>query len=100
MFTKTFKVPGYGGHRQRASFAPSFKDDFSRDGITRIIEVFNSDKTGTNAYSIVRITRDTEQDCISEMFGQLNDGIFENYRFDRVKVVDNDTFEEICDAEF
>ena len=100
MFTKSYKVHGFMGHRQKASFAPSFTDDFSRDGITRIIECINGDKLGTNEYCIVRITRDSEEECVNEMFGQLNDGIFENFRFGEVFVVDNDTFEVIDRAAF
>ena len=46
----------------------------------RIIEVENSDKTGTNDYSVVRITRNTSQECADEIRGQISDGIFENCR--------------------
>lgn len=79
--TKSWKVYGAEGHRQRESFNKSYRYDFSNetDG-TRIIEVENSDKTGTNDYSLVHITRDTIEDCINEFEGQLTDGIFENSR--------------------
>lgn len=79
--TKSWKVYGTEGHRQGESFNKSYVYNFSdeHDG-TRIIEVENSDKTGTNEYTIVRITRDTEMDCIDEFKGQLSDGIFENHR--------------------
>lgn len=87
MFTKTWKVYGADGHRQRESFRNSYKYDFSESGKTRIIEVLNSDKTGTNDYSIVRITRDTEQECDLEFDGQLTDGIFENSRTGRIEVI-------------
>ena len=60
------------------------KDDFSKDGNIRIIEVENSDRTHTNEYSIVRITRNTEAECIAEFWGQLTDGIFENSRTGRI----------------
>ena len=81
MKTKTWKIYGAEGHRQRESFNASYKYDFSNesDGI-RIIEVMNADTTGTNDYTIVEITRDTEQLCIEELNGQLTDGIFENSR--------------------
>lgn len=93
--TKAWKVYGfYDGeitHRQRESFCSSYKHDFSNevDG-TRIIEVFNSDKTGTNDYTIVRITRDTESLCEKEFYGQLADGIFENSRTGEIKQIPND----------
>ena len=46
--TRIYKVYGVEGHRQRESFNKSYKYDFSENGTTRIIEVENSDKTGTN----------------------------------------------------
>ena len=78
MVTKAWKVYGREGHRQRESFSPSYTYDFSKPNNTRIITVQNSDKTGTNDYSIVIITRNTEEECNDEMVGQLFDGIFEN----------------------
>lgn len=83
--TRVWKVFGTEGHRQRESFCPSYKNDFSneRDGI-RIIEVENSDKTGTNEYTIVRITRETADLCAEELEGQISDGIFENSRVGEV----------------
>lgn len=88
MITRSWKVYGADGHRQRESFCDSYRHDFSndRDGI-RIIEVENSDKTGTNEYTIVRITRNTAADCVREMQGQLTDGIFENSRYGRVEEI-------------
>ena len=80
MTTRSWKVYGAPGHRQRVSFRPSFKYDFSKNGIIRIIEVDNCDITGTNDYSIVRITCDTAEECERELLGQISDGIFENSR--------------------
>lgn len=78
MVTRAWKVYGREGHRQRESFCESYKHDFSENGKTRIIEVENSDKTGTNEYTIIRITCDTAEECIREFHGQLSDGVFEN----------------------
>lgn len=78
MVKMKWKVYGADGHRQRESFFPSYKYDFSVPGEKRIIEVQNADKTGTNDYSIVCITCNTSADCITEFNGQLTDGIFEN----------------------
>ena len=87
--TRTWKVYGMDGHRQRLSFEPSARYDFTNgaysDGGTRIIEVFNSDRTGTNEYTIVQITRPTAQLCEDELSGQLSDGLFENVRFGKVE---------------
>lgn len=78
MITRAWKVYGEIGHRQRESFNPSYVYDFSRGDITRIISVHNSDKTGTNEYSLVIITRDSAEECERELKGQITDGIFEN----------------------
>ena len=78
--TRAWKVYGVEGHRQRESFCNSYLYDFSINGKTRIIEVLNSDKTGTNEYSVIRITRDTAQECDDELWGQISDGVFENSR--------------------
>lgn len=82
--TRAWKVYGAEGHRQRESFGKSCKYDFSENGIIRIIEVDNSDKTGTNEYSIIRITRNSSEECEEELNGQLSDGIFENSRVGKV----------------
>ena len=78
MFKKNYKVYGLEGHRQRESFFPSSFNDLSCEGKIRIIEVLNSDVTGTNDFTILRITRDTEMECDAEFYGQLFDGVFEN----------------------
>lgn len=88
MKTRSWKVYGVEGHRQSESFCKSLKYDFSneKEGI-RIIEVENADKTGTNEYSIIRITRDTAKECAKELDGQLSDGIFENSRTGKIETV-------------
>lgn len=78
MITRAWKVYGRGGHRQRESFRESWIADWSRNGKTRIVGCQNSDKTGTNDYTIVIITTDTATECERELEGQLSDGIFEN----------------------
>ena len=79
--TRAWKVYGVAGHRQRESFCKSYTYNFSspEEG-TRILEVRNSDLTGTNDYSLVIITRNTAKECMDELSGQLSDGIFENSR--------------------
>lgn len=78
MITRTWKVYGADGHRQRESFFNSHKYDFTEDNNIKIIEVQNSDRTGTNEYSIIKITRNTAEECLETLEGQLSDGIFEN----------------------
>ena len=81
---KSWKVYGVEGHRQRESFHPSYTYDFSKDDDVRIIMVENEDKTHTNEYSILTIIRNTEEECIAEMQGQIDDGIFENSRVGKI----------------
>lgn len=82
--TKSWKIYGMDGHRQRESFGKSYKYDFSEGTDVRIIEVDNFDKTGTNEYSIIRITKNSSEECEEELRGQLSDGIFENSRVGKV----------------
>ena len=87
MITRAWKVYGAEGHRQRESFEPSHNHDFSRDGEIRIIEIENSDKTGTNEYSIVRITMETADACEHELFAQISDGFFETCRTGKIEEI-------------
>lgn len=79
--TRSWKVYGAAGHRQRESFYPSYSYDFSteKDGV-RKISVSASDLTGTHDYVIISITRPTADACEKELAGQISDGIFENSR--------------------
>ena len=88
MFTKKWKVYGAYGHRQRESFAPSVRYDWSEGKDTRIVEVQNADATGTHDFTVVIITCNTEVECNNELMGQLSDGIFENCRVGKIEVID------------
>ena len=79
-YTRAWRVYGAEGHRQRESFHHSVGYDWSDEEGIRIVEVLNSDITGTNAYSIIRITRDTPSQCEEDLYGQESDGVFENSR--------------------
>ena len=87
MVTRSWKVYGADGHRQRESFGESYTWDFSHPDDVRILEVENSDKTGTNDYSIIRITRNTAKECEDELRGQISDGIWENSRVGKVEEI-------------
>lgn len=54
----------------------------------RIIELINEDKTGTNEYSIIKITGNTAQQCEEELQGQISDGFFETSRVGRIEEVE------------
>lgn len=88
--TRTWRVYGQAGHRQRESFFPSYCYDFSsaRQGI-RILDVQNSDITGTNDFTVVTITRSSAQECEEELEGQISDGIFEDSRVGYVEEVES-----------
>lgn len=83
--TRQWKVYGYDGHRQRSSFGKSIKYNWSSNGNTRILELECLDKTGTNEYTVIRITRNTSEECERELEGQLSDGVFENDRYGLVE---------------
>lgn len=85
METRTWKVYGRDGHRQKISFSPSVTYDWSKKGDTRIVELINADKSGTNDYTIIRITRNTLKQCEEELEGQLYDGVFENAGIGKVE---------------
>lgn len=76
--TRTWRVYGADGHRQKASFAPSAVYDWSTEGNARKVALENADMTGTNEYTIIRITRNTTDECERELDGQISDGFFEN----------------------
>ena len=82
MKTRTWKIWGQDGHRQRESFAPSWNFETTSGAK---VSVFNADATGTHAYSIVRITTPTAEQCETELLGQLSDGVFENSRTGKVE---------------
>ena len=81
--TRAWKVYGIDGHRQRESFHPSSRDNFSIGDDIRILEVDNADITETNDYTVIRITRNTAIECEQELIGQITDGVFENCRVGR-----------------
>lgn len=94
-----FKVYGVPKHSQRESFAPSERHDFSTADNVRILETFNSDKTGTNDYNILRITRETREECFDELEGQLSDGLYENSEWGGYQVIDDTELMEIVGEE-
>lgn len=88
MKTRTWKIYGAEGHRQRESFGKSYCYDFSDEKIgTRIIKVENADVTGTNEYSVITISRNTAEECEAELEGQISDGIFENSYVGKIREV-------------
>lgn len=87
MVTRAWRVYGSLGHRQRMSFMKSVVWNFTKGDDIRIIEVDNADKTGTNDYSVIRITRNTAEECEKELNGQITDGYFEDSRTGKIEEV-------------
>ena len=87
MVTRSWKVYGAEGHRQRESFGKSRRFDFSEGDDIKIIEVDNSDKTGTNDFSIIRISRNTAEECEQTLMSQITDGVFENSRVGAIEEI-------------
>lgn len=50
--------------------------------------MFNSDRTGTNQFTIVKITCNSAKECENELYGQISDGIFENSRVGKFEEID------------
>lgn len=84
--TKRFRVYGYDGHRQKVSFSPSVRYDWSKDGKIRIVDVANSDRTGTHNYTELVITAENPYE---ELEAQLFDGLFEDSRVGKVVEIVN-----------
>ena len=76
--TREWRVYGHMGHRQKLSFNPSRVFDYRTPEEPRVIEIDSADKTGTNEFVVVRITRNTAEECKRELNSQLSDGIFED----------------------
>ena len=87
---KIYKVNGAAGYRQRESFSPSYKF-ITFDNIT--ISVINSDLTGTNNYSLVKLEGDNEIQLENEFEGQLSDGIFENSAYGITEEIKDEEFD-------
>ena len=85
--TKKFRIYGQAGHRQAVSFMDSFYYDFTTGDDVRILSCDCSDRTGTNDYVDLTITRNTAEECEAELDGQLSDGIFENCTFGIVEEI-------------
>ena len=99
--TRAWLVYGPDGEKQHEALRKSAFYDFSAPTYDsypeldpRILEVFNSDLTGTSTYAGIRITRRTADECENEFWGQLNDGIFENFSFGKLEEIDPDFFNQ------
>lgn len=84
MVTRVFKVMGYDGHRQAASFGTTKTLDYQNIGEwsrPATMTVLCSDVTSANDCIIVVITADSEKAAFDELYGQLDDGLFEGCRY-------------------
>lgn len=89
MITKSWKVYGMDGHRQRQSFGASECLDLINGPYARNIQIAieREDITGTNDCVIIRVTGENAESCVSEFNRQLDDGIFENCRYGKIEEI-------------
>lgn len=117
METKIYKI--YGGydfegkyHRQRESFFPSdltfktyrtIQQDFTQGEVPKEIngwseiwiEEYNSDLTGSNQWTILKMTAENSYLIERELDGQISDGIFENSRVGKIEEITEEELQEI-----
>lgn len=80
-----YVVYGENGHRQRASWDESNTIIHNDNAISFL----NADITGHHDYSIVIITASNREECESELYGQLSDGVFENCNHGEIVELDS-----------
>lgn len=80
--TKTYKINGKG-----IGTGESVKYNWTEGENTRIVEVKRADQTGDNNSVIVKITRNTAEECEAELNGQISDGLFENEKVEKITEV-------------
>lgn len=88
MESMLFVVFGADGHRQRESFNKSWSFETERAAV----EIFNSDRTGSNLYTLMQITAEDFEACRLEMEGQITDGVFENSRTGEIQELTDGSF--------
>lgn len=76
---KTWKIEG-----KNIGTGESVKYDWTEGENTRIVEVERADRTGDKNSVIVKITRNTAEECDAELSGQISDGLFENEKVEKV----------------
>ena len=82
--TKTWRI----NSKTYANRESSILYDFSNGDDIRIIETLCKDTTGISNYFLVRITRNTEEECVKEFWGQFYDGLLENETYIKEKNVE------------
>lgn len=84
IYTRAFRVYGADGHRQKESFNPTRSYNWTTPDKVRVINIINADTSGTNEYSTICITAESDYEIYRELAGQIDDGIFENYRVGKI----------------
>ena len=78
--TKTYKING-----KNIGTGESVRYNWTEDDNIRIVEVKRADQTGETDSVIVKITRNTAEECEAELNGQISDGLFENEKVEKVE---------------
>lgn len=76
---KTWKIKG-----KNIGTGESVKYDWTEGDNTRIVDVERADRTGDKNSVIVKITRNTAEECEAELNGQISDGLFENEKVEKI----------------
>lgn len=82
--TKTWRI----NSKTYANRETSVLYDFSDGDDIRIIETLCTDVTGISTYFLIKITRNTEEECVKEFWGQFYDGLLENETYIKEKNVE------------
>lgn len=80
--TKTYKING-----KNIGTGESVKYDWTEGDDIRIVEVQRADQTGDINSVMVKISRNTAEECESELNGQISDGLFENEKVEKVTAI-------------
>lgn len=91
--SRIWKVFGQEGHRQRTSFESS--NVYDDPGACTRVELYNSDRTGTNQYSIVKISAINKDECFNTLISHISDGIFENSKVGKIQEISEEDFKNI-----
>lgn len=93
--TRMWRIYGSGGYRIHESFFKSRKLNYSRLGFISVIEIFNSDVTGTNQYTDVRIQCYTPEECERELLDLLQYGVLRKSRIGEIIEIDENSHPEV-----
>lgn len=84
MYTHIVEMHGKNGLPFAGAKNPSFTIEY---GNGRKLEVLNEDKTGTDEYSLIKITASDLTACFDLFAEEIEKGVFQGYEFGDLNVV-------------